>query len=369
MEREQMWEWIRRRDAVLARFREPHADPVAARPNPDQEALRIVQARPAAASGSRDFPAAEGVVFGVRGGMHPGMMSFGEEFHLRGHAWVISSHLEHGKRKRTLVVNAVRKDALRALFDEGVYVSPQDRRDAADKAREQAGMELILTYGLTSEAYAAAGELAMKRVEAGRVAPEHLNEEISRSLRYAADLVQCADQWRCSDPLRPDNTTSRAIFERLTGARLPKTLSATRTMLLGEPPAGFERGRLAAAPPSRDAVACVCVAFTRHLSNVSSDADGCRHLRDHYVRKGIAGGLVLADAVLSSYAERAGSDADLEEAHAAVRAMGEAVAGVEAEGFTPDACDLAHQILTVEGDRMRLALAGHAPAFPAAPGR
>lgn len=364
MERDEMWQWIQRRDAVLRRFRDPAAAPGVPAADPNAEALRIVRARTAAASGSREFPSIEGVVFGVRGAMHGGSLSFGEEFAFGGHLWVIASHLEYGKRKQTLVVNAVRKDALQALFSEGVYVTPQARRETEEKARERAALDLVLTYGLTAAAYGAARDLVARRVEAGRVAPEDAEAEVPGFLRYTADLVRCADQWRFSDPLRPDNVTSRGIFERLTGTTLPRTLKATEEMLRSEPPAAFERGRLSAEPPCREAVASICVAFSRHLSKVATDGEGFRHLRDAYVRRGLSGGLELADAALVSFAERVGADEDLDLAHQAVRAMREAMAGVEAEGFAPDACDLAHGIICAEADRLREAVAGHAPAAP-----
>lgn len=365
MDRHEMREWLRRRETVLARFRDPPAEPAAQRPSPDQEALRIVLQRNAAATGSKDFPDIDGVVFGVRGGMHTGRMRFGEEFHLDGHAWIISSHLEHGERKQTLVVSAVRKDSLRALFDEGVYASPKALRDAAEQARRKGVLNLILTYGLTAEAYGAARELTARGIPPGRVAPADFEVQTAGMLRYAGDLVRCADQWRFSDPLHPNNTTSRAIFARLTGSALPKTLKGTEATLAAEPPPGFERGRLGAQPPCREAVACICVALVRHLSGVFRD-DGHSRLKDPYTRRGIAGGVELADAALSSYGTRVGPDADLDLAHSAVLAMREAMAGLEAEDNAPDACDLAHEILSSEADRLRLAVAGHAPAAPVA---
>ena len=55
------------------------------------------------------------------------------------------------------------------------------------------------------------------------------------SLKSAGKILDVMESGQFGDILRPDNRHSRAVFEQLTGVKLPKTLSGTKALFTGKP--------------------------------------------------------------------------------------------------------------------------------------
>lgn len=258
MDRDAMNDWLLRRTEVIHGCPAPQGDRTAAM----QEALALHKRGELALRGHPEFPAHRNVVFGPRGGMDTALMRFGGEFDFAGERWVVTAH----DAGRTTIIGALRRIEVEALFEAGVFFDPDSRKAIAEQAERAQKKDSLKRFGLTRAAYDLAADLVDRVIQAGNMAPTDRLPMIGHRLPYAAMLVNAADTWSWTQALHLDNKTSRAAFERLTGVTLPKTLKGTKALLENEPPAGYERGRLEAGGPVREAVVATCAHLAHQIT-------------------------------------------------------------------------------------------------------
>jgi hypothetical protein len=202
----------------------------------------------------------------------------------------------------------MRRCEVEALFAAGVYIDPNKAK--ANKAMEELNQKIsdLTEYGLSREAYEVASALAQRLVNAGKSTPEQAEQLIGdKFLHYVSGLMRSADTWTYSSHLHPDNGTSRQVFERMTGAFLPKTIKATKALLeSGVTPAGYRKGAIRDLPPCREAVATICATLAGCIDEMAASRDK-QMLNVHYTED-LERRAVFADAAIRKFSNHVGEE-------------------------------------------------------------